>query len=131
MFCNNCGKSNARGILKCAYCGTEMPKITESAGFSDILSFKAVGRTDVVTSHEPKNADIKPRKESDADMKKIKNNNLGLIAIIISALILVYSVYTNMKTTEKIDKFQKDINKKIELINGNIPQTEENPKIVK
>lgn len=128
MFCDNCGKSNARGVLKCAYCGNEMPKITETTGFSDILTYKSSGTTDTTTSYEPTTVNGEERKESGAEMKKAgnvtKNSKIGLIALVISVLILLYSSYTNMKTLEKIDSYRKTVDQKLDAINVRIDEIE-------
>lgn len=128
MFCDNCGKSNASGILNCAYCGTAMPKITESTGFSDILTFKSSETAGGATSYEHDKVNVGVGKESEAEMKNpdnaIKNNKLGLIAIIISALILFYCVSTNMKTMEEFKSYQMKANEQIDSINEKLTELE-------
>ncbi len=112
MICDNCGKSNATDITICAYCGAEMPKTTDCAGFGDILTYKApepvipvagVGMSD--DSGRVSDEDMKNLlRKSDSIMRGTKFN---LLLVGICAFMLLISIVISVYTVSKISNLEE------------------------
>lgn len=115
MICDNCGKSNATGITTCAYCGSEMPKTTECAGFGDILTYKApepvVPMTGVGMSDDS-------GRVSDADMKNLlrksdsimRGTKFNLLLLGVCTFMLLISIVIGVYTVSKVSSLEDSLN---------------------
>ncbi len=119
MICDNCGKNNAHGAVKCHYCGTELPKATVNNGFADILSIqipsdnsnRSTSTDQPIISEGMYDADMqKLLKKSDRiDKTTQQNSKLGLIAVAMSLVIFISSLTFGIITIHKVNSQMKEI----------------------
>lgn len=133
MICDNCGKSNISGLSKCSYCGAEMPKASACGGFADILSYKPPAEKPydmadrVVNENEAERmSDSDMQKlinKSDSIMKSTKVNSLfGLIAIGLSALILISSIVCGIVTVRTVKAYKEETLTQLEETNKELTE---------
>ena len=121
MFCDNCGKSNAKGVSKCAYCGSDMPKVSDSGGFSDILTFKgpeipaSYDSAPVVNDSVERVSEIDMKRLIDKSDEIFKNTKFSLIAICASILISVIALVSVILMKSSVTELQEDYVKKEDL----------------
>ncbi len=120
MICDKCGKSNVKDLIKCAYCGAEMPKKAESSGFSDIFTFEG---PDVSAANSNLNYSGTDGSEriSDKDMQKLlkkqdniinstqKNALISLAAVGISFIVLVISIVFGVVISSGLTQSNDDL----------------------
>ncbi len=119
MICEQCGKSNIDGVLRCTYCGAGMPSTTACGGFADILTFQDTQATTSLSSPLGENA--KTEGMYDADMQKLlkksdniikttkKNASLSMVAIMLSILIFISSLMFGFATLSAMKGYQKEL----------------------
>lgn len=142
MICEKCGQSNIQGLSKCAYCKADMPAASGGGGFADILSYTAPESAVSDTPYYER--ERKTEGISDADMQKLikksdnimrttqKNTFFGLIAIVLSLVILLSSVIIGVKTIGAVNDCKEDIaayKAQVEQMNKKIGELSENLKV--